>query len=271
MQIINKTLNFSQKVIWITGASSGIGRALAKSLAAPGVQLVLSSRNQKQLDLVKADCEQLGAICLVLPLDLADSSLFPERAAEVIRKFGQIDYLINNGGISQRSLLKETPLDIDRKLMEINYFGNIALTKAVLPYMLAQKNGHIVVVSSVVGKFGFPLRSAYSASKHALHGFYETLRAELKSEHIRVTIAIPGRVKTQVSVNALLKDGRASNKMDEGQEAGISAEKCAHAIIRAVQANKKEVLIGGKEILLVNIRRFVPALYYRIVDKIKPT
>ena len=173
--------------------------------------------------------------------------------------------------MSQRALIKETPLELDRKLMEINYFGNIALTKAVLPYMLAQKSGHIVTVSSIVGKFGFPLRAAYSASKHALHGFYETMRTELKADNIRVTIAIPGRVKTQISVHALLKDGTSNNKMDEGQATGISAEKCAADIIKAIKKNKKEVLIGGKELLLAHIHRFVPGLYYRIVDKVKPT
>ncbi len=264
-------MDFSTKVIWITGASSGIGKALALAFAKKGANIVLSSRKRPQLEIVQKSCESLGAQCLVVPLDLADSSDFPARAEEVTQKFGKIDILINNGGMSQRSLIKETPLELDRKLMEINYFGNIALTKAVLPYMLAQKSGHIVTVTSIVGKFGFPLRSAYSASKHALHGFYETMRAELKRDNIRVTIAIPGRVKTQISVHALLKDGTTNNKMDEGQETGISAEKCAQDIIKAIQNNKKEVLIGGKEIWLAHIRRFVPSLYYRIVDKVKPT
>jgi len=264
-------LDFSQKVIWITGASSGIGKALAEAFAKKEANLVLSSRNRSALEKVQATCVSLGAQCLVLPLDLADSSEFPARAAEVIQKFGKVDILINNGGMSQRSLIKETPLDLDRQLMEINYFGNIALTKAVLPHMLAQKSGHIVTVTSIVGKFGFPLRAAYSASKHALHGFYETMRTELKADNIHVTIAIPGRVKTQISVHALLKDGTANNKMDAGQEKGISAEKCAREIISAIRKNKKEVLIGGKELWLAHIHRFVPSLYYRIVDKVKPT
>lgn len=264
-------MDFSQKVVWITGASSGIGKALALAFAKKRAKIVLSSRNRHQLEWVQKECEKLGAQCLVLPLDLEDSSDFPARAKEVIQKFQQIDILINNGGMSQRALIKETPLELDRKLMEINYFGNIALTKAVLPYMLAQKSGHIVAVTSIVGKFGFPLRAAYSASKHALHGFYETLRAELKADNIRVTIAIPGRVKTQISVHALLKDGSSNNKMDEGQATGISAEKCAADIIKAIKKNKKEVLIGGKELLLAHIHRFVPGLYYRIVDKVKPT
>ena len=261
----------TNQVVWITGASSGIGRALAQAYAAKDARLVLSSRNRQKLEIVQKECISLGAECLVLPLDLADAKDFPGKAQTVIDTFGRIDILINNGGISQRALIKETPIELDRKIMEINFFGNIALTKAVLPYMIRQQAGHIVVVSSIVGKFGFPLRSAYSASKHALHGFYETLRAEHKSDHIRVTLAIPGRVKTQISVNAILKDGSPSNKMDDGQDAGISPERCARQIIRAVQKNKKEVLIGKKELLLVHIRRFLPGLYYRIVDKVKPT
>ena len=146
--------------------------------------------------------------------------------------------------------------------MEINYFGNIAITKAVLPYMMEQKSGHIVVVSSVVGKFGFPLRSTYSASKHALHGYYETLRAEQASNRIKVTIVIPGRVKTNISYNAILKDGSRHNQLDDGQAQGISAESCSKQIIKAIKKNKKEVFIGGKEIYLVWVRKFLPVLFY---------
>lgn len=265
-----KQVNFKGKVVWITGASSGIGEALVQAFARKGAKIVLSSRNKKQLEKVQSKYK-LGDTSLVLPLDLADSSHFDDLAKAVYSKYGQIDVLINNGGMSQRSLAFETPLEIDRKLMEINYFGNIALTKAVLPYMLKQQSGHVVAVSSIVGKFGFPLRSAYSASKHALHGFYETIRAELKQDGIRVTIAIPGRVKTNVSLNAILKDGSTNNKMDDGQDAGISADLCASKIVKAISKQKKEVLIGRKEILLVHIRRFFPFLYYRIVDKVKPT
>jgi len=177
--------------------------------------------------------------------------------------------LIVNGGISQRSLTSETPLEVDRRLMEINYFGNIAITKAVLPHMIKQKSGHIITVSSIVGKFGFPLRSAYSATKHALHGFYETLRFEHQKDNIKVTVVVPGRIKTNVSINALNKDGKQHGKMDPGQDQGMSAEECSRQMIKAIRKNKKEVLIGGRELMMVRLRQFLPFLFYKIVNKIE--
>ena len=233
-------MNFKNKTIWIIGASSGIGKALATEFAKLGSVIIISSRKQGELEIVKSECEALGAECFIQVLDLADQSSFVETTNNIIAKYNKIDVLINNGGISQRSLIKETSIDIDRKLMEINYFGNIALTKAVLPHMIKQKSGSIVTVSSIVGKFGFPLRSAYSASKHALHGFYETLRAEHKEDNINVTVAIPGRVRTNISYNAILKDGTANNKLDDGQKNGITSEACAKHIIKAINRNKKD-------------------------------
>ena len=188
---------------------------------------------------------------------------------EVVQKYPTIDYLLLNGGVSQRSLAYDTPIEIDRKLMEINYFGNIALAKAVLPQMIRQQNGHIIVVSSIVGKFGFPLRSAYAASKHALHGFFETLRAEHKKDNIKVTIVIPGRVKTNISINALNKEGKQHGVLDSGQEKGISATSCSKQIIRAIKNNKKEQLIGGKELFMVKIRKYIPCLFYKIVSEVE--
>lgn len=188
---------------------------------------------------------------------------------EIVQKYTSIDYLLLNGGVSQRSLVYETPIEIDRKLMEINYFGNIALTKAVLPQMIRQQKGHIIVVSSIVGKFGFPFRSAYAASKHALHGFFETLRVEQKKDNIHVTIVVPGRVKTNISINALNKEGKQYGEMDPGQDKGISAQSCSKKIIKAIKKDKKEVLIGGKELVMVKIRTYFPCLFYRIIDKVK--
>jgi short-subunit dehydrogenase len=260
---------FKGKTVWIIGASSGIGKALSLDFAKLKANLVLSSRNVDALKILQNNCFEYTGECSVIPLDLEDNSSFDALAAEVIRKNRSIDYLIVNGGISQRSLVNETPLTIDRRLMEINYFGNIAITKAVLPFMVKQQSGHIVVVSSIVGKFGFPLRSAYSASKHALHGFYETLRAEHKQDNIKVTIAIPGRVKTNISFNALKKDGSAHQQLDKGQADGISVESCSAQIIKAIRKQKKEVLIGGKELWMVRIRKYFPSLFYKIVTKME--
>ena len=251
-------MNFTKKNIWITGASSGIGAALALEAARQGANVILSARNEAKLIEVQSACKKLGVRAMVLPLDLAQVDHFPKLVEQVTNQFQRIDILINNGGISQRSLAKETPIEVDRKIMEINFFGNIALTKAVLPFMLAQKSGHIVTISSIVGKFGFPLRSTYAASKHALHGFYETLRAEIKPDNIQVSIVIPGRINTQVSVNAIRKDGKAHNQMDKGQSGGLSAEVCAQKILKGIARGKKEILVGRKELLLVHIRRFAP-------------
>lgn len=261
---------FNDKIIWIVGASSGIGRALAIDMAKQKAKLILSSRNVEELENVQQTCLQFTEHCTVLSLDLERNTDYKSQIQEVINLYKGIDYLLLVGGISQRSNVSETPEIIDRKLMEINYFGNISLTKAVLSIMIEQKSGHIVVVSSIAGKFGWPLRSAYSASKHALHGFFESLRAEQYPNNIKVTIAIPGRVKTNISENALLKDGSKYGRLDAGQENGISAQLCAEKIIRGIRKNKKEILIGGKEIYMVWIRKFIPSLYYKFAAKTEP-
>jgi len=262
-------MTFKNKTVWIIGASSGIGKALAFDFAKLEANLVLSSRKIDELEKIKAECLKYTTNCSVIPLDLEKNSDYKHKVDEVIQKYSTIDYLIVNGGISQRSFAFETSMEVDRKLMEINYFGNIAITKAVLPYMIKQQSGHIVTVSSIVGKFGFPLRSAYSATKHALHGFYETLRFEHQKDNIKVTIVVPGRIKTNVSINALNKDGKQHGKMDLGQEKGMLVETCSKLMIKAIKQNKKEVLIGGKEIIMVKLKRFLPFLFHRIASKIE--
>ena len=261
---------FKGSTVWIVGASSGIGKAVAIDMAKLQADLVISSHEEEELEKVREICLQYTKRCSVILLDLEENADYSLQVKEVVQQYGTIDYLILSGGISQRSLVFETPLNIDRRIMEVNYFGNVSLTKAVLPYMEEQRSGHIIVVSSIVGKFGFPLRSAYSASKHALHGFYETLRAEEKSNNIYVTIVIPGRVQTNISYNAVLKDGSQYKQMDAGQAKGISAESCSKQIIRAIKKNKKEVLIGGKELWMVWIRKFLPFLFYSFASKIQP-
>jgi len=263
-----KVMTFNNKTVWIIGASSGIGKALAFDFAKLNTKLVISSRQVEELNKIQLECLKHSPNCSVIPLDLEQNSNYEHKVKEVIQKYKTIDYLIINGGISQRSFAAETPIEIDRKLMEVNYFGNIAITKAVLPQMIQQHSGHIVTVSSIVGKFGFPLRSAYSASKHALHGFYETLRLEHWNDNINVTIVIPGRIKTNISINALTKNGEKHAEMDAGQNEGISAEACSNQIIRAIQKNKKEVLIGGKELIMVHLRKWFPFLFYKIAHNI---
>ena len=261
---------FSDRVVWITGASSGIGKALAVELARRGARIVLSSRKLDELNAVKKDLPRAESH-FVLPLDLGSGSSFNAETEQVVMQFKRIDYLFNCGGISQRSAAAETQLEVDRKIMEVNYFGTIALTKAVLPIMQKQRSGHIIVISSIAGKFGFFLRSAYSASKHALHGFFESLYLEEEKKNIKVTIACPGKINTNISLNALTGDGKAHDVMDHNQETGMSAEECARQILKAVEKGKIEVLIGNKEIKAVTLKRFFPSLFWKVIRKQKAT
>ncbi len=260
---------FKNKVVWITGASSGIGEALSKAFALEGAKLVLSSRRTEELERVKKTLKLGDTDVFILPLDLANSSKTDELAKLVISRFGRIDILINNGGISQRSLTKDTSLEIDRRVMEVNFFGTVALTKSVLPYMLKQKSGHIITISSIVGKFGFYLRSAYSASKHALHGFFESLRMEVYKDNIKILLVCPGKIRTNISINAISGDGKTHNKMDESTDKGLSPEECAAQILNGIRSNKEELFIGGKDLRAVWLKRFFPSLFSKIIRKQK--
>jgi short-subunit dehydrogenase len=265
MQDLNNT------VWWITGASSGIGKGIAQFLLKKNAKVVLSSRNEAALIKVAQECNIAENQYLILPLDVNKMDDIDVKVKMVIDKFSRIDYLVNNAGISQRSIASETSIEVDRKIMETNFFGTVILTKAVLPIMIQQKSGNISAVSSVVGKFGFPLRSAYSASKHALHGFFESLRAENKKNNINVSMIIPGRINTSVSNNALTEDGSQYGKLDDGQANSISPDAAAKIIVRGILKRKKEILVGGKELLMVHIRRWIPSLYYYLSNKVSAT
>jgi short-subunit dehydrogenase len=262
---------FKDKIAWITGASSGIGEALVYDFVSKGATVIVSSNDIPGLERVKAACRERSGRVFCAPFDLSDTSGIGSLVENVMKEHGRIDYLLNIGGISQRSTIEETPIWIDRKIFEINYFGTIALTKAILPYMIRQKSGHIAATSSISGRFGFPLRSAYSASKQALHGFFETLYLENKKNNIRTSVIIPGRVRTSISFHAIEANGKEYGKMDEGQNKGISPEKAARIIIRGIIRNKREIPAGGSELAMLYIRRICPWLFFRIADKIKST
>jgi dehydrogenase/reductase SDR family member 7B len=256
-------MHFKNKVVWITGASSGIGEALAYSFAKQGAKLILSSRRRDELERVKNSCINPDMVS-VLPIDLFHVASLEAKVKDAVEIYGKIDVLVNNGGISQRSISMETPLEVDRKIMEINYFSYVAITKALLPYMARQNSGHIIITSSILGKIGVELRSAYAASKHALHGFYDSLREEVRLQNIQVMMVCPGYIKTNVTLNALTETGESYNKMGEGQEKGMMPEKCAEKIIQAAIKNKNEVYIGGFEILAVYLKRYIPDTYLKI-------
>ena len=266
---MDKDTMFAGRVAWLTGASSGIGEALVNEFVRRGASVVASSNDLPGLERVKAACGDKSSMIHCVPFDLADMAGISEIVDLQMKERGRIDFLFNIGGISQRARIDETPLWLDRKIFEINYFGTIALTKAILPYMVSQQSGHIMATSSISGRFGFPLRSAYSASKQALHGFFETLYLENKRYNIRSSVIIPGRVRTSISIHALNAEGKEHGKLDEGQAKGISPEKAAEIIIKGMIRNKREILVGKGELLMLYIRRYFPWLFFRIADKIK--
>jgi short-subunit dehydrogenase len=257
---------FQDKVIWITGASSGIGAELGKQLAKAGALLILSARSEDNLNLLKSQLTDSDKH-FVLPLDLREAATFEQIAQKAVSFNGKIDILINNGGISQRGEAVATPLEVDRKIMEVNFFGNIALTKVIRPYFRKQQMGHLVIVTSIAGKFGFYLRSAYSASKHALHGFYESLSLEEAKNNISVSLIVPGKINTPISLSALNEKGEAHGEMDHNQASGMPVQTCVKQILQSIEQKKRETLIGNKEIKAVTLKRFFPALFWRIIQK----
>ncbi|WP_306549838.1 SDR family oxidoreductase [Daejeonella sp.] len=263
-------MDIRNKVVWITGASSGIGEALAYKLNAMGAKLILSSRNRESLYVVKSNCTINPLDIHVLPLDLENTASLKEATASAIKIFNRVDLIIHSGGVSQRSLALETNLDVAQKIMNINFWGTVVLTQSILPSMISHNTGHIVIISSLVGKFGTKFRSAYSASKHALHGYFDSLRTEIDPK-IKISIICPGFIKTKVTINALTEDGTKQNSMDDAQANGMPANQCALEIIKAIQSEKEEVYIGGKEKYAVLLKRFLPGLFSKIVRKAKVT
>jgi dehydrogenase/reductase SDR family protein 7 len=264
--------SFPGQVVWITGASSGIGEALALQFAAEGARLVLSARRESELQRVKARCVQAGAPdanVLVLPLDVTDEAAIPGAVAKVQSQFARIDMLINNAGLSQRSKCVDTDMSVYRTLLEVDVIGQIALTKAVLPLMLQQGSGHIAVTSSVAGKMGAPYRTGYCAAKHAVMGFFDALRAEVMDQGIRVTTITPGFVRTAVSDNALRGDGTKFNRTDSNIAKGMDVDKCAAVIMKGFRKGRMEIAVGeGIEMHALWLKRFFPGLVLKLAAKV---
>lgn len=259
------------KVVWITGASSGIGEALAVGFAQRGARLALTARRLAELERVKMLTGLPQEDVLILPFDVTEFEKAKDYAEQIVQHFGSIDIMVHNAGISQRSYIKDTDLAVYQQLMDVNFFSTVALTKAVLPYMLSRKSGHFVVISSVAGKIGTIMRSGYNAAKHALHGFYDSLRAESFHDNIKVTTVCPGYIRTNVSVNALDHSGQKFGKMDTNQEKGMAPSECAERIIKALEKDKKEIYIGGfREVAAIYLKRFLPDLLFDQVRKNPP-
>ncbi len=261
--------NFAGKVILITGASSGIGKAVALQIAAPQVRLIITARRIDELNRVAEMCREKGATCISLIADLARPESIAELVAAVSGFTPVLDVLINNAGISQRSKAEETSIQVDRQIMEINFFGQVAITKLLWPLLIKSEHANIVLISSVTGTFGFSQRSAYAASKHALEGFFESWMIENNRPNIYFTTVSPGRVKTSISYSALKADGSAHRQLDAGQANGIAATVCAEKIISAIYRNQRKVYIVQKEMVLVVLRKCLPFLFFRIAKKLQ--
>jgi short-subunit dehydrogenase len=264
--VAKSTLN--DKVVWITGASSGIGEALAYAAAARGASMVLSSRREVVLASVREKCAN-SERHQVLPLDMLSEGGFPAAVQSVLQRFDKIDVLIHCAGISQRGTAVNTEFKVDRHLMELNYLCPVALTKQVLPSMLQRGAGHIVAISSLLGKFAMPKRSAYAASKHALHGFFDALRAEVETRGVFVTLVCPGFVRTNASFNAMEGDGTPHNQLDKEIADGLPPGDCAEKVLRAIELRRREVYICRKERFGLYISRFAPSLFKRFT-RLKP-
>jgi short-subunit dehydrogenase len=260
--------SIANKTVWITGASSGIGEALAYELANKNCKLILSGRNIEALQKVKSKC---NTEVVIIPFDLADFDNAKNHTQKAIEAFGKIDLLVNNGGISQRSLLAETDFSVDKKIIEVDYLGTVALTKAILPHFIDNRNGHFVTITSLMGKFGSPYRSGYCGAKHALHGFFDVLRMEHQKDNIKVTLVCPGFVQTDVAKNALTGNGSAQNINDEATQNGMPVAVFAKKFVKAAQSNKFEAYIGGRETIGVFLKRFFPRFlhYYVLRSKVK--
>lgn len=266
-------MRVSGKAVWITGASSGIGEALAKALIRRGAKLILSARRESELERVKQEIVEEGAAAdhiSLLPFDATDEAALDEAVARAREAFGRIDMLVNNAGITQRSLALETSMAVYRRVMEVDFFAPVALTQRVLPIMVAQGGGHIAVTSSVAGKVGVQLRTGYCAAKHAVMGYFDALRAEMAEHDLTVSTIVPGFIRTNISTYALRGDASEVGRPTAAIEGGMDADAAAEVIARGLEAGRREIPVGkGREMSLLWLKRAAPDLVFRMVEKIR--
>ena len=262
--------------VWITGASSGIGLACAEVYAAKGARVILSSRREDALEKVADDLSyrlklQRKKTFVIAPLDLEISDSLDGVVKRVLSEVETVDIMIHCGGISQRSLAIETSLEVDRHIMEIDYFGTVALTKSLLPHFVKRQAGQFVVVTSLMGLFSSPLRSGYCGAKHALHGFFEALRAEHYEDGIGITMVCPGFIATDLSLNAVTGDGSKQGTMDVKTGSGMTPLQCAKKLVKGVEKRKPEIFIGKSELIAVYLKKFFPGILRIIMRKVAVT
>lgn len=258
-----KKQDFTDKIVWITGASSGIGAAIAMQLNTLGAKVIASARREEKLIVLKFNCPNPDNMILI-PLDITNP-LSIEKAITKVQSLNGLDLVIHNAGISQKGLVIENEMEVDRKIMETNYFGTVALTKAIMPLYLKQGYGWFGVVSSFAGVMGIPGRSAYSASKHALHGFFESLKAENMDCNLKVSFILPGFINTEITAKGLCGDGSPYGKVETSHRLGMTAERCAQSIIKGLRNNRKRIVVGRIEVWLLSVNRISPKLGHYII------
>lgn len=255
-------MSFQGKRVWITGASSGIGAGLARAFGAAGAHVILSGRNRAALAEVASG---LGE-ATVLPFEATDYDVLPA----VVDHAGVVDLLVNNAGISQRSLAEDTDMGVYRTIMEVDFFAPVALTKLVLPAMLARGIGHIAVTASVAGKVGSPQRTGYCAAKHAVMGWFDALRTEVEHRGVKVSTIVPGFVRTEIGARALRGDGQVKGAGDDDVDAGISPDEAAAIIVPALARGEREIPVGaanGMEMALLPMKREQPDALFDMMSQ----
>jgi dehydrogenase/reductase SDR family protein 7B len=259
-------MSFEGKVVWVTGASSGIGEALSLQLLDRGAYVILSGRRTDALERIAA---KAAPRALVLPFEATNWEALADVVDSAWKWRGQIDVLVNNAGISQRSLAIDTELAVYRTLMEVDYLAPVALTQLVLPRMVERGAGHIAAVSSVAGKVGVPLRTGYSGAKHAVVGYFSALRAEIEAAYgIAVTMILPGSVKTSIAINAVEGDGAPRGRSDPNIERGIDVNIAASTILQGIAEKRKEVVVAeGIEAVVLQLMREEPEKLYEMASQ----
>lgn len=260
---------FVGKTIWITGASSGIGEALAVAFSQSGADVVLSARDQGGLERVAAKCHEHNPVGrqMVEAFDVSDHQRFPSVVKHVLERSGGIDILVSNAGVGQRGTALSSSPDVLRNILNVNFFGSVFLTRELLPSMLQRGNGRVVVISSILGTAHLPGRSGYCASKHALHGYFNTLRSELQGSGVEVSIISPGIIATDISRHALTEEGTPYGKPTPSVAGRMRPETCAKRIVRAVADGKLNVSVGGVEVWSGTLSALFPKLYEKIIRK----